>query len=133
MPRLSRVTIRLSLVYLVVGFTFGGLMLANKGLAFEPALWQLRSIHIELLLIGWMAQLAIGVAYWILPRFQGRRGNIRLAWLSVLLLNLGLLVATVALALSRPQEGLFASRLLTSLAVVLFGWHAFPRVKPPGA
>jgi len=39
MPRLSVYLIRTALLYLAAGFTFGGLMLFNKGLPFAPALW----------------------------------------------------------------------------------------------
>ena len=37
MPRLSAVAVRLSLVYLLLGFAIGALMLANKGLPFSGA------------------------------------------------------------------------------------------------
>ena len=36
MPRLSVYFVRASLIYLVLGFTFGGLLLANKGVMISP-------------------------------------------------------------------------------------------------
>ena len=36
----------------------------------QPALWRLLPAHIELLLLGWTLNLALGMAYWILPRYK---------------------------------------------------------------
>ena len=63
MPRLSVWTIRAALVALGIGFLFGALMLANKGVPFDPSLWRLLPAHIELVLLGWTMQLALGVAF----------------------------------------------------------------------
>ena len=49
MPRLSRWFIRCALIYLALGFTFGALMLFNKGVPFYPALWRLLPTHVEFL------------------------------------------------------------------------------------
>ncbi|NOZ73444.1 MAG: hypothetical protein GXP38_16340 [Chloroflexi bacterium] len=67
MPRLSTWFVRASLIYLALGVTLGGLLLAEKGIPFYPALWIALPVHMEFLLIGWMVQLAMGMAYWILP------------------------------------------------------------------
>ncbi|HXI35189.1 MAG TPA: hypothetical protein VNH63_13990, partial [Gemmatimonadales bacterium] len=61
--------VRSALVCLVLGFTLGGVMLAAKGTGDTALIPRLLPIHIELLLVGWMLQLAMGVAQWILPRF----------------------------------------------------------------
>lgn len=74
MPRPSVWFIRLALSYLLVGFTFACLLLSNKGLAYAPWLWRLLPAHIEILLVGWTAQLAMGVIFWIAPRFQSSCG-----------------------------------------------------------
>jgi hypothetical protein len=57
-------------------------MLANEGLAFYPPLVRVLPIHIEMLLVGWFFQLALGVAFWILPRLQQGppRGDEALGW-----------------------------------------------------
>ena len=79
MPRLSAWFIRASLIYLLLGFAFGALILAQKGISYYPLVWNLFPIHMEFLLIGWFAQLAMGVAFWILPRFSSGqpRGNVK--------------------------------------------------------
>lgn len=133
MPRLTVYTMRAALVHLVVGFTFGGLLLANKALAFEPSLWGLLPAHIEVLLLGWMAQLAIGMAYWILPRFGGQRGNFPLAYASVLTLNVGVVLSSVGPILRMPSSTPLIGRLFSAAAILAFALHAWPRIKPAGA
>ena len=86
MPRLSVWFLRASMLYLAAGFTFGALMLANKAIPFLPWLWRLRPIHVEILLVGWIAQFAMGVAFWMLPRFHSSRGDVRPAWAAFFLL-----------------------------------------------
>lgn len=133
MPRLSIWFIRAALTYLAVGFTLGALMLANKGLRTEPAFWRLLPSHIELLLVGWIAQLAMGVAFWILPRFQSSRGDERPAWVAFALINSGLLLVVTASLLGAPPWIVLAGRLAETAAVAAFAVNAWPRVKPIGA
>lgn len=131
MPRLSALAIRAALVYLLLGFTFGALMLANKGIPFAPWLWNLLPAHIDFLLLGWTAQLILGVGFWILPRFSGgSRGNVRLAVAAVLLLNAGVLL--VSLQALVPEFGWLAplGRVLQIAAAVTFALHAWARVRP---
>ena len=77
MPQLSRWTVRAAYFNLLLGFTLGALILANKGMFLHPAIWGWLPAHIELLLVGWIVQLVMGVAFWIAPRFwkAPRRGN----------------------------------------------------------
>lgn len=93
MPRLSVYFIRASLMYMMTGFTIGALMLANKGLMISAAVWSLLPLHMEFAFIGWMIQLAMGVAFWILPRHsKGRpRGDERLSWAALICINVGIL------------------------------------------
>lgn len=130
MPRLTRWALRLALVDLMLGFTLGGLILCSKGSEACPPLWSLRALHIELLTVGWMAQLALGVAYWILPRYAGGvRGASGPAWAAWGLLNLGLWTAGVAPALSAPTLLLAAGRMAEALAVLVFATQLWPRAK----
>ena len=136
MPRLSRLMIRTALLWLAIGYSVGGLVLLNKGLALLPWLWALRAAHIHMLLVGWTVQLACGVAFWILPRLdaQGTRGDERLVWGCYAALNVGVVLG----ALHDPLEALASwpgsaallvvMGLLYMLAAVLFAIHAWPRV-----
>jgi hypothetical protein len=69
------VMIRTALGYLAVGFFVGALLLAHRGVPLADWLPRLRSIHAELLLLRWTAQLVLGVAFWILPRFRHGPGR----------------------------------------------------------
>ncbi len=132
MPRLSTWFIKASLIYLATGFTLGALMLVNKGLRLDPAFWRLLPVHIELLLTGWIVQLAMGVAFWILPRFQSSRGDVRPAWAAFALLNGGLLLVAAGTLLGAPGWIALAGRLAEVAAVAAFALNAWPRVKPIG-
>ncbi|MFO7633376.1 MAG: hypothetical protein R6W76_12590 [Caldilinea sp.] len=130
MPRLSAWFVRAALIYLTLGFTFGGLMLANKGIPLHPLLWRLLPAHVEFLLFGWTVQLAFGVAFWILPRWQTLRGDVRPAWVALILLNLGIWLVVLTGWFNWAAWWLVAGRLLEAAAVAVFALHAWPRVKP---
>ncbi|PWH17657.1 MAG: hypothetical protein DDG59_07715 [Anaerolineae bacterium] len=124
MPRLSCWIIRSSLIDLALGAAFGALMLANKGLPFEPRLWLLLTAHIELMFYGWMTQFAMGVAFWILPRFATStpRGDERLIWFAFGLLNLGLWIVVVSSWRSLAYLEVFGKGLeLTAWLIFLRG------------
>ena len=131
MPRLSVWFVRCSLLYLLLGFTIGGLMLAHKGLPFATRIWSLLGAHMEFLLLGWMVQLAMGVAFWILPRFGSgaSRGNKMLIWTAFAALNLGIWMAALQ---PYPVQGWisFTGRILEALSVFLFVFGSWQRVKP---
>lgn len=131
MPRLSVWFVRLSLVYFLLGFTFGALILAQKGMSYYPLVWTLFPIHMEFLLIGWFAQLAMGVAFWILPRFSKGppRGNETLVWISFVLINLGILSSVLSLWL---PVALLIGRAAEAVAGILFAVGLWRRVKPHG-
>jgi hypothetical protein len=130
MPRLSGWFIRAALIHLALGFTIGALMLANKGVRLHPAMLRLLPLHIEFLLMGWTMQLALGVAFWILPRFLvGRpRGNERIAWLAFGLLNSGVWLVALGSLLAAPAAFVLAGRLAEVGAAVAFGVHLWPRI-----
>lgn len=139
MPRLSQFMIRTALVWLAIGYSFGGLVLFTKGMSLLPQLWLLRGAHIHVLLVGWTVQLACGVAFWILPRLDaaGSRGDERPVWLSYAVLNSGVLLAVLA-SLAAGSAALSALArwlpllvgLLYLLGAALFARNAWPRVRP---
>ncbi|MCB0080550.1 MAG: hypothetical protein KDE47_06455 [Caldilineaceae bacterium] len=129
MPRLSIWIIRAALTHLLLGFTIGALLLANKGFPFSPMLWRLLPAHMELLLLGWTLQLALGVAFWILPRFYTERPRAWLAWLTLLLLNSGVVLVALALFFPATWQLTLVGRLAEVGGVFAFVLHAWPRVK----
>ena len=133
MPRLSVWFVRASLIYLLLGFFFGALLLAQKGIPFYSPVWYLFPLHLEFLLMGWLIQLAMGVAFWILPRFSKgpNRGKERLSWSAFFLINIGILFVA--------SEGIFAAsslmllgRIFETLAFVLFAVGNWGRIKAHG-
>ncbi|HYO87327.1 MAG TPA: hypothetical protein VER79_01695 [Candidatus Limnocylindrales bacterium] len=133
MPPLSAWMVRVALMELGVGFTLGAYMLSAKGIPFDPLYRLALAPHIELLLFGWTLQLAVGVAAWILPRFEQppKYGRIRLAWAGFALLNLGLALVIAGGLMGGPAHPLaLAGRVSEAAAVVLFAVFLWPRVKP---
>lgn len=130
MPPLSRFYVRSALLHLAIGVTIGALMLANKGLNFAAWLWRLRYAHSEILLIGWLLQLGLGVAFWIAPRFWEKpvRGNVTGAWLAFILLNMGIWLGAISSALALPATVTLVGRLLEVAAAAAFAWHLWPRI-----
>ncbi|MGE5926888.1 MAG: hypothetical protein ACM357_06020 [Gemmatimonadota bacterium] len=125
MPLASRIFLRLALIHLVVGSTLGAWLLAAKGgwPASAPAMF--RSAHIEMLLAGWLLNLIMGTAYWILPRHatgpaRGRAGPVVFALVAV---NAGVLAAGCA-------GWLVGGRALEVLGAAAFALHAWGRVRP---
>jgi hypothetical protein len=130
-PRLSVWFIRASLVHLVAGFTLGAFMLALKALAHYGAMAALLTPHMELLLVGSTVQLTMGVAFWILPRFEGgvSRGAVGYAWLAFVLLNAGVILAGLGTVAGGGEAARLAGRVAEAGAAVAFGLHAWRRVK----
>jgi len=133
MPRQSVLFIKTSLIYLAIGFTIGGLMLANKGLSISPFIYTLLPAHMEFLLVGWLVQLAMGVMFWIMPRFSGSkpRGNARLIDLAFWFLNIG--IGLVSLRSFLKITGMMvAGRAMEVIAVLVFGLGTWNRIKSHG-
>jgi len=130
MPRISVWAIRLSLLYFLYGFTLGALMLANKGISFAPWIWSFLPAHMDVLLFGFVIQLAMGMAYWILPRYSGGlRGNETVVWISVGLLNLGIWLVSLIGFFGLPGQWLALGRLLEGIAAVLFVLQVWGRIR----
>ncbi len=134
MPKLSRFFVRSAFMCLAVGFTIGGLILAAKGSAVDLRVWTWLPVHLALLVNGWLVQLSMGVAYWILPRVHvAERGRQTWAWAGFASFQAGLLLAlTSGASLWVPGlDSLFAPALiLQALGVALFAVHAWPRIRP---
>lgn len=138
MPRLSRWLIRASMLYLVLGFSLGGLILAAKGGGADPRVWIWLLPHVDILVAGWLIQLAMGMAYWILPRIRNAgRGMTPLAALAMALLNTGLCGGAGSALLPYWFPGItwattafVAGVLLQTASLVLFVIYAWSRVLP---
>ncbi|GIK57382.1 MAG: hypothetical protein HND44_07370 [Chloroflexi bacterium] len=130
MPRLSQWFIRAAFIYLLSGFTVGALLLAHKGLPLHPALWSWLPAHIEFLLFGWVVQVTMGMAFWILPRYwqQPRRPNPGYATIAFVLLNLGIWLVVAGTTFRAGPWFLPAGRAAEGAAVAFFALHAWRRI-----
>lgn len=132
MPRLSYWIIRCALVYLVMGFSVGTWMLLAKAMGAPEVVGRWRPIHAELLLMGWLIQLVVGVSYWILPRLdeQNRRGYEPFVWLAVLLLNMGIWLSCAGFWMGRPWL-LAIGHWLELSGLLLYALALLPRLRRP--
>ncbi len=134
MPTVSRWFIRTGLVWLGLGFTVGALLLFHKGWPLHPALWRWLPAHIELALLGWTLNLALGVAYWSFPRFLrgAARGTAWPIWLAYGLLNAGVVAGALGQPLGAPAWLLATGRAAQLAAAALAAASLWPRIKPHG-
>ena len=111
---MSKTTIRfikMSLVYLALGATLGGLFLVF------PRLLGLKFAHVHFNLLGFMSMMVFGVAYHILPRFQGKPlYSERMADVHFWLANIGL-IGLVVFSAARA----YASALPLTVPLALSG------------
>ena len=130
MPRLSVWAVRLALLYFLTGFTLGALMLANEGMPFALWITSLLPAHMDILLFGFVIQFAVGMAYWILPRYRnGSRGSEAIFWIILGLLNLSIWTVAVSGGMGLPGKWLTGGRLLEGIASVLFAFQAWERIR----
>jgi hypothetical protein len=140
MPPLARIYVKAAFVYLIGAFVLGALMMLDQWLDFSRWLKTVYLSQLHLLVVGWITQLAIGVAYWIFPRFLKEqdprpRGSDAVTWIVFLGLNAGLLLRFLfePFYLMGPSPWLAAlialSGVLQAAAVVGFGWLIWGRIR----
>ena len=141
MPPLARHFIKAAFVYFVVAFVLGALMMLDRWLNFSRWLKMVYLGQLHLLVVGWITQLAIGVAYWMFPRLRKEqdprpRGSDALTWFVLIALNAGLLLRFLLepFYLMGPQSWLAAlmalSGILQAAAAVGFGLLVWARIRP---
>ncbi len=132
MPRLSVWFIRTALLNLGIGFLLGAVLLANKGVYLHVPVQRLLPMHGEALLIGGMVQFAMGVAFWMLPRFRSgpERGAEGWGWLAYLLINGGVILAGSATLLNLSPLTSSLGRAAELLGAASFGGSIWRRIKP---
>jgi uncharacterized membrane protein len=132
--------IRASFVYFVAAFLLGALMMLDDWWNFGRWLQAVYLSQLHLLVVGWITQLAIGVAYWMFPRFLKEqnprpRGSDALAWTVFVCLNVGLLLRFLVepFSLMNPQPWLSAlvalSGILQAVAALCFAWLIWGRIR----
>lgn len=134
MPFLSTLLVRSALLWLAAAGLMGALLLAGKGVPMPAWVFRLFPLHAEAMLVGWMVQFAMGVGYWILPKYPRlpERGPAAPVWVAWLLLNGGVLLAGLGRAVGGSDSVVMAGRGAELLASLAFAAAAWPRIKPFG-
>lgn len=122
MPAPSAWMVRISFLYLAAGFIAGAVMLS--GLIVDVSL---RVAHTEWLLVGFMLQLAFGVASWILPRTPKRKSATPV-WAVLGLMNLGVVTASAGALLGQGNV-LGLGRAIALAGAATFAVYIWPRVR----
>lgn len=127
MPRISIWFVRTALLYCGAGFAAGAYQLTHTaGYVAPPPGW-MRTFHIEGLLVGWMAQLAFGVAIWILP-FSRAPSSDKHLWAAWAMLNGGIAATVVGRAGGFDEVYLIGGFGIAG-ACGLLAWRLWPRLR----
>jgi cbb3-type cytochrome oxidase subunit 1 len=137
MPLLARLHIKIGLVYFAVALLMGVLMAAQPLFDLPAGIITLRPVFLHLLIVGWITQLIIGVAYWMFPKKSktNPRGSAAVGWAVFVLLNAGLVLRSISEPLFALQAGSIWGGLLGLAAIlkVAGGWlfivNIWPRIK----
>ena len=97
MPTLTRWFLKTAMLYFLVGFGLGGVLLIALGWKQRPIFGVLQPVYWHLLVVGWLMQCIFGVAYWMFPSFSKDQLPRRetLGWFTYGALNLGLLLRAI--------------------------------------
>lgn len=133
MPKISRVFVKLSLVWLFAALAVGAFMTFGDR-AMLPALLP---THLHMFVVGWVTHMIVGVALWLFPKASKERprGSDALSWAALGGLSLGLLLRAIAepARLFWPGEAwnaaLVISAFLQWLGGIAFVINIWPRVK----
>ena len=118
MDRVSSWMVRASFGWLLAGVTTGAVMMVDDRV---PGAWRgwMGTTHAHMLMVGWLLQFALGVAFWLLPRSRAPKRPLgyaeRPALVAVIVLNAGMLLR----ALGEPAERAGHASGWTELALVL--------------
>jgi hypothetical protein len=153
MPITSRAFVKASIIYLGLGAALGALLLVNRWLPLGAGVFALKASHVQFLVVGWLTQLILGVAWWLFPplrlrprndlsqpmrRGQSQRGSEPLFWVTFACLNAGILFGALASPLyAWTQVSPFGSvsdlsNLLLLIAAVSFVANMWKRVRALG-
>jgi hypothetical protein len=140
MPPIARAFVKASFAYFVAAFLLGALMMLDRWLSFSRWLKFVYLSQLHLLMVGWITQLAVGVAYWMFPRFLKEqnphpRGSDVLVWAVLACLNIGLLLRFFfePFYLMGPKPWMAAlmalSGALQAMAALGFAWLIWGRIR----
>lgn len=128
MPRVSRWLVRSSLLCLAAGATLGACLLVGKAVGRPVWSGSLLAVHRELVVVGWLVQLALGVGLWILPPVRGQAVRERRGWTIAGALSAGIVLYLLSALWTgatgggpAPAAARLVGRGLEAAAVLGFG------------
>jgi len=128
MARISIWFVRAALLHFTVGATAGAWRLAAKSNLWPSLPVPVRPLHVEVVMIGWVCQLALGVGLWILPFSRAVSEDGRF-WAALTLLNGGILLVITG-QLSGAVLATILGRSAEIGAGLLLIWGLWPRLRP---
>lgn len=137
MPVLSRWLLRAALLNLVAALVIGLVRVWPGTAGMTRA--ALAPVATHLLMVGWVTQMIIGVAYWLFPRPHRavNPATPRAGWFMFAALNAGLLLraaaepaVTLGTAAGTPRVLLVTSAVLQLAAVTTAALLLWPRLEP---
>lgn len=140
MDAIARWYVRTALIWMVLGFALGGLLLLDAQLPGDWRRW-FQPTHGHILFVGWFFSFAVGIAYWLLPRrrspTQPLGYNERMAFIGWGGLHGGLALRVIGEPLQRADhDGSLVVALLIAASIAQFGAacivaaHLWQRVMP---
>lgn len=128
MPKVSLAFIRWSLIQLSIASTIGLLLLISKATGEWMHVWTIRPLHTEGMWFGWIINLVLGTAWWIMPKrldLADKYGNQVLGWVSFVFIQGDWLYRVFIDAYQAPNF----VRLLPLLGMISFVIGIWPRLK----
>ena len=126
MPRLTQWFLKTAMLYFLVGFGLGGVLLVAVGWQHQRIFSVLQPVYWHLLVVGWLMQCIFGVAYWMFPSFSKDQLQHRetLGWFTYGSLNLGLLLRAIVEPWHslQPQAGVGWLLVPSAVLQVVAGW-----------
>ena len=126
MPLLSRTFIKAGLIYFVVGMMAGVFYLGQSLFNLPSTVGVLYPVYIHFLMVGWLTQVIMGVAYWMFPKYskENPRGSDSLGWFVFGLLNVGLILRAFGEPLNvlKPEWHLGWTLAISAILQLLAGW-----------
>ncbi len=137
MPVASRIAIRLALAWLLLGMGMGVLVVCTRAGLVPVAMTRAIAVHIPGLLFGFFAQLVLGVAHWMMPKYKrgdprAPRGDERPFMAGVITLNLGVACTAAGALFGYPPLHRIGA-VGVALALALCASRIWPRIKAFGS
>lgn len=126
MPTLTRWFIKIAMLYLLAALLLGAGLALRAPLGLPGFFLRLGPVYFHLFLLGWVTQLIFGTVHWLFPGARSARAQTAtLGWVTLLLLNVGLLLRVVAEPLSIPGPNVWGWLLVLSALLQWLGGLAF--------